>query len=196
MPKKRKVIVTQERNVRTYAELLNASKRVLEVGLREPTGSSWLFLSSIVLTAFAFEAYMNHVGAAVLSSWKHLERLPPLAKLDLLCEMLKVKLPSDKGERPQQTITTLFQFRNTLAHGRTETIRGTPKRLDPEKVDEHFRTRLLNDWEKLIKNSKFAKRARDDVNEIIKAINTALPEPREYPFTSGLAIGSATLEQT
>lgn len=76
MKKPRKAIVTRKRNVRTYAELWRASKYLLDVGVREPRGSSYQFMSSAVLTAFAFEAYMNHVGETVLSSWGGLERLP------------------------------------------------------------------------------------------------------------------------
>src|SRR5437660_3480266 len=98
--------VTRRRSVRTYAELWRASKFVLDAGRREPIGSSWQFMSSAVLTAFVFEAYVNHVGETLLSSWSQLERLPPLAKLDLLCEVLKVSLPTD--QRPRQTLTKLF----------------------------------------------------------------------------------------
>src|SRR5262245_47164042 len=162
MQKRRKAIVTQERDVRTYAELWHASRKVLEAGIREPVGSSWQFLASIVLTAFAFEAYLNHVGPTVLSSWEGLERLSVSAKLDLLCEVLKVKLPGDKSRRPKKTIAELFKFRNTLAHGRTKTIKAAPKRLNPESVDDHFSRRLLTDWERLIADSVFAKKARHD----------------------------------
>ena len=191
-PKKRKAIVTQERNVRTYAELWHASEKVLDAGMREPKGSSWQFLSSIVLTAFAFEAYLNHVGPTVLSSWQRLERLGPQAKLDLLCEVLKVQLGGE-DERPQKTITTLFKFRNTLAHGRTGTIAAPPKQVDVERVDDHFKQRLLTDWERLIKNGDFAKRARKDVEAIVMLIHAARSEPKEYPFTFGLGFGSANI---
>jgi hypothetical protein len=196
MPKKRrKAIVTQERNIRTYAELWHASKKVLEVGLREPVGSSWQFLSSLVLTAFAFEAYMNHVGIEVLSCWENLERLSPSGKLELLCEVLDVKLPGGKTKRPVQTISQLLRFRNTLAHGRSHTIKAPAKRMDPEWVDDYFKQRLLTDWEKLIKDSAFAKRARKDVEIIVKAIHAARPEPKDYPFIPGIGTGSATLEE-
>jgi hypothetical protein len=193
-PKKRKAVVTRERNVRTYAELWHASQSILDAGIRAPKGSSWQFLSSLVLTAFSFEAYLNHVGPAVLSSWERLERLSPEAKLDLLCEVLEVQLPGGPAKRPQQTIIKLFKFRNTLAHGRTETIMAAPKRIDADKVDDHFKRRLLADWEELIKNSSFAKRAREDVKVIVNLIHAARPEPKEYPFTFGLGFGSAEVE--
>jgi hypothetical protein len=74
---KRTANVYRKRDVRTYATLWNASEKVLIVGLREPKGAAWQFLSSIVLTAFAFEAYLNHIGPRVLTSWEELERLSP-----------------------------------------------------------------------------------------------------------------------
>src|SRR5262245_54462217 len=148
---KRVAIVTRERDVRTYAELWHASGCVLEVGERERLGSSFQFLSSTLLTAFAMEAYLNHVGPTVLSSWSSLERISWRAKLDLLCELLKIKLPG-KGERPLRTINELFRFRNTIAHGRTHSLEPPAERIDPKDVDEYFNQRLLTDWEKLIED--------------------------------------------
>jgi len=162
VPKKQTAIVSRDRTIHTYMELWHASECVLEDGERERPGSSFQFLSSIVLTAFALEAYLNHVGPRVLSSWDGLERSSsPLSKLDLLCEVLKVQLPG-KDRRPLQTITELFKFRNTLAHGRTEVLEPDAERIDPEHVDEYLSKRLLTDWEKLIEDASFAKRARGD----------------------------------
>src|SRR5262249_49813715 len=125
--------------------------------------------------------------------WAGLERLTPLAKLDLLCETLKVKLPG-KDKRPRQTLRRLFKFRNTLAHGRTETIDAPPQRMEVDKVDEHFGQRLLTEWEQLIRDHQFAERAREDVEAVVQAIHAARPEPKDYPFTHGIGIDSATLE--
>lgn len=93
MPNPRKALVTKERTVYMYSELWHASSCVLEAGLCNPRGSSWQFLSSIVLTAFTFEAYLNHVGPQVIACWESLERLPPQAKFELLCESLGVQFP-------------------------------------------------------------------------------------------------------
>jgi hypothetical protein len=114
VPKRADAIISQQRDVRTYAELWHASKTVLKTGVREPVGLTWQFLSSIVLTAFSFEAYMNHVGPGTLKNWGHLERLSPEAKLAVICEVLGVELPGTKGTRPQQTISKLFDFEMRL----------------------------------------------------------------------------------
>lgn len=193
MKKSRKAIVTRRQNIRTYSELWHASKVVLEKGIREPRGSSWQFMSSLILTAFSFEAYMNHIGEEILTSWGGLERLSPLSKLDLLCEVLKVELPPN-DQRPRQTLIKLFSFRNTLAHGRTHTVTAKPVRMEPDDVDDHFSRRLLTNWQQLIANDKFAKRAREDVETVVNLIHDKRAEPKDYPFTFGIGIGSASLE--
>jgi hypothetical protein len=187
----KKALVTQERALTTYAEMWHASECVLAVGIERPRGSSWQFLSSIVLTAFAFEAYLNHVGQQVVSCWTSLERLSPNAKLELLCETLKVSLPGTKGERPLQTINELFRFRNTLPHGRSETIVPKAKSVDIDDLETHRAERLLSDWERLIEDGEFAKRAREDVEAILKVLQAARPEPKEALFRFGTRSWSA-----
>jgi hypothetical protein len=145
------------------------------------------------LTAFAFEAYLNHVGPQVLSCWRSLERLSPNSKLELLCETLKVSLPGTKGERPLQTINELFRFRNTLAHGRSETIVPAPKSVDIDELEAHRDARLLSDWERLIEDCKFAERAREDVEEVLRVLQSARPEPKEALFRFGTRSWSATV---
>lgn len=191
-----KALVTKDRAVHTYAELWHASQCVLETGERERIGSSWQFLSSLVLTAFAFEAYLNHAGPAVLSSWESLEQLPPWAKLELLCDVLKVSLPGEKGERPLQTIGQLLKFRNSLAHGRSEVLKAEPTHVDVDKVDEHFRQqRLLTHWERLIESTDFAKRAREDCEIVLKLVHDARPKPKELLFAFGGSEGSAIVKE-
>jgi hypothetical protein len=189
----KKALVTQERDLHTYAELWHASECVLAAGIEHPRGSSWQFLSSIVLTAFSLEAYLNHVGPQVLSCWRSLERLSPNSKLELLCEALKVGLPGTKGERPLQTISELFRFRNTLAHGRSETIIPEPKSVDVDELEAHRTESLLSNWERLIEDYEFAKRAREDVETVLKVLQAARPEPKEALFRFGGRTWSATV---
>jgi hypothetical protein len=197
MNKPAKAVVTRQQDLNTYAELWHASACVLRVGKAEPVASSWQFLSSLVLTAFAFEAYMNHVGEKVLAAnWESSEHLPPSDKLDMICAALNVTLPGTKGERPQQTIVQLFKFRNTLAHARTETLEET-KRLDAGKVDDDFGRRLSTQWQRLIHTSDFAERAREDVEAVLTRVHDARPDPEEWRFGAfGFGSGSATLEAT
>ena len=82
MTKPKKALVTKERTIYMYSHMWLASDCVLNLGLTEQRGSTWQFLSSTLLTAFAFEAYLNHVGPTVFDRWEQHERLrnrlPPL----------------------------------------------------------------------------------------------------------------------
>lgn len=191
---KPKVVVHKERSVHTYSELWHASHCVLESGLEQPKGSTWQFLSSIVLTAFAFEAYLNHVGPKTIECWEHLDRLPPWSKFELLCETLEVKFPEGSGVRPLQTIAKLLDFRNTIAHGRSVEIKSKPKvRLADDRLDAYLEQQPLTDWERLIQNSDFAQRAREDVEAVLTKLQEARTDDKEYLFMFGMGVHGATL---
>lgn len=193
MTRPKKVLITKERKVHTYFELWRASSCVLEKGLCEAEGSSWQFLSSILLTAFAFEAYLNHAGEKVFSCWNDIDSLSPLKKFSLLSEKLSVNFPP--GKRPVSTIRELFIFRNSIAHGRSESIRPKPiESNNDDAVDQYLGKRPLADWEAKIKDSRFSKRAREDVEEILTKLHNALPQPKEHLFTFGIGSHSAKLE--
>ncbi len=192
--KPRKALVQKHRVIHMYSELWHASGCVLAAGLREPRGSSWQFLSSTVLTAFAFEAYMNHVGPCIFDCWAELERLSPWSKFELLCEELQVKIPGGVGKPPLQTIKILFEFRNTMAHGRSEEVTPSPELRDVnDKLDRYLGKKPLTDWERLIQSPDFAKRARRDVQKVLEKVHAARPDPKEPLFTSGIGSHSATL---
>ncbi len=194
MRKPRKAVVSKHRVIHMYAELWHASLCVLEKGLAEGRGSSSQFLSSAVLTAFTFEAYLNHVGPSVLTCWPQLERLPPWAKFELLRETLDEKFPCGLGERPLQTVIKLLDFRNTMAHGRSKEIAPKPELRDlNERLDHYLGQRPLADWEQLIQTGVFAQRVREDVQAVLEQLHNARPEPKEGLFTFGIGTHGATL---
>jgi hypothetical protein len=191
--KPKKARVTKERKVHTYSVLWRGSSFVLKKGLREDEGSQWQFLSSVMLTAFTFEAYLNHAGEKIFPYWKHLERLPLLEKFSLLCEELKVNFT--KGKRPYSTISELFNFRNSIAHGNSKLISKSYLRDINDSLDHHLGERLLLDWEKQIKTDEFAKRARADVEEVLKKLHVARTDPKKEPlFGYGLGSHGASWE--
>jgi hypothetical protein len=187
-----KVVITKQRAVHTYAELWQASNFVLQVGIRQPQGSACQFLSSLVLTAFAFEAYLNHIGPESLACWEELERLPPLAKLRLLAETLKVKLPWHSGKRPLQTIVKLMSFRNSIAHGRSSELKYQATR-NVNFSDRELFEPLLSDWERQSRTSAFPLRAREDVEAVLRLLQAGRKNTTDNLFTTGIGHGSASL---
>lgn len=193
MGKPSKAVVTKKNTVHMYSELWHASACVLDAGLSEERGSSWQFLSSVLLTALAFEAYLNHVGVTCFSSWSDLERLPPMSKFALLCETLKVTI-LPKGKRPMSTLVELMEFRNAMAHGRTQTMEAPPHLRDiNEKLDGYLGEMPLAHWQKLIRTSDFARRVRDDVQAILTGLHDARSAPKEALFAFGIGEAGATI---
>lgn len=80
-------------------------------------------LTAMVMAAFAFEAYLNFAGETTLPYWKEIDRIPVRSKLNVLCQ--HVGYSPSFGERPYQSLLRLWQFRNSMAHARTETLSVT-----------------------------------------------------------------------
>lgn len=194
MTKPKKATVTKERTLHMYSKMWHASDCVLKAGLAEPLGSTWQFLSSTVLTAFAFEAFLNHVGPTVFACWEQLERLPPWSKFELLCETLGVQFSNGKATRPLQTIIELLEFRNTMAHGQSIEIKPKPELRDlNDKLYAYLGELPLAHWERLVKTADFAQKARTDVQEALEKLHAALPDSKEGLFTFGIGMHSATI---
>ena len=191
MSKPRKVVITKQRTIHTYSELWHASDCLLDSGVKNPKGAQWQFLSSTMLTAFAFEAYLNHAGSATFACWEQLDHLPPLSKLALLCE--KLDLSFLKGRRPLQTVEKLLNFRNTMAHGKSAEIKAPPVMRNTENYHTAFREELLTNWEKLVQTDAFAKRAREDVETVLRKLHEARRDKKENLFTFGPGLYGANL---
>jgi len=145
------------------------------------------------MTAFAFEAYLNHAGAATFKCWDEVERLSPWSKFALLCEQLGVSFPMGAGGRPVQTVTKLLNFRNTMAHGRSQKLSSKDIECTTDNYQAELDERLLSDWEKLVQTGTFAKLCREDVGAVIGRMHDARPQPKEHLFTLGMGTARAAL---
>ena len=195
MAKLLKLKVNRQRPVHSYAELWHASYCVLDAGQKNPVGSSWQFLSSILLTAFTFEAYLNHIGPHTLEEWAAKERFPLWSKFKHLRKALGVAFESGKGARPLKTIDEMFTFRDSLAHGRSLELASDKEQSLEDFEKEHsdlIGSQLRTDWEELIRTSVFAERCREDVEVVIRALDAGRPENGDILFNSGIGSHSAT----
>jgi len=162
----------------TYAHLWQAAKSVLAVGQAVPAGSTWQFLSSILLTSFAFEAYMNHIGNVIYGKdeWgSHYDRKSPIETLELIYGKLDVHVNTKQGLDAFQTIIKLYNFRNNIAH------ENAVYRKDESSSNVHppsFIHTLIGDvpeeqWEALTSDDKFAKKVLKDIEAVVKLIHKA-----------------------
>ena len=191
---KPKVVVHKERAVHMYSELWHASDCVLKLGLKEREGSTWQFLSSIVLTAFAFEAYLNHVGPKTIEGWERFKSESLACKFARLCKELQVEFNEGPDKRPLQTIRKLFNFRNQMAHGQSVPSLSTcDVRLADDGLEAFLWRHPLTDWELQIKTSDFAQRSRDDIEAVLTKLHNARTDDKERLFEFGMEAQSATL---
>ena len=77
-------------------------------------GCYYSLLSSLLLSAFALEAYFNYVGPILEPGWKDFDRAGIWIKLRHVCALSK--LPVDTSQGDFQVIKALFDFRNDIAH--------------------------------------------------------------------------------
>jgi hypothetical protein len=191
-----KVQVLKERTINTYSELWHGLGVLLQRSKNETLGSYWLRMSSLILTAFSFEAYLNHIGQKLFACWPIFEKLvSPEDKLDIVCEKIEIDLL--KGKRPRQTVRELFKFRNDLAHGRTVTVPQKKNAICDVDLDQYFEEFFIQwplaTWEKYCSENN-AVRARDDIKQIMQLIHEKVKPENDTLFGFGMYSASASLK--
>lgn len=169
----------------------HASHVILEKAEKDPEGSFYLVMASLIFTAFMVEAYLNHIGQRIFKCWNDLEeRLSPKSKLNLIAE--KLGLVTNYQRRPYQTLSELFKFRNSVAHGKSVSLKSDNQiRLVDDTVDKYMHEFLETQWEKYC-TSENAKRALEDMETVIREVHNAAGM-RDFPFNFGMQSSSLTL---
>lgn len=176
-----------EREVRTFADLAHGANVLIMKTEQDPKGSYYTTMSSLLLTAFTFEAYLNHLGDKTIKFWEEIEPIKVMDKYSVLCKELGIN--SDYSRRPYQTLRALFKFRNSIAHGKSKILKETkavnwqddPHTHEPRTESEEY-CELDN-----------AKRAKEDISEVIKELHIAAGLGN-YPFMHGMTISSISLK--
>jgi hypothetical protein len=91
-----------------------------------------------------------------------------------------------------QMVGKLVRFRNSLAHGKTHTLKPKDELHSASAdIDKLFWDRPMTDWEKLCTH-QFATSARVQVEALIRQIHSAANITDEAPFVHGFGFHSAT----
>lgn len=161
---------------KTYTALFHTGWHLLDMAERHETGSLLNLQAAIVFFAFAFEAYLNHVGEEEIEFWSEIDRISYFKKLTVL----QKHLGFDKAKPSFQTVNELFDIRNNFAHGRTvkKTIVKTSKKPNPA-----FDAWNLLPREQLTKES--VSRYYNDVKASIELINASRTEPDKLLWNEG-----------
>lgn len=175
------------REVRTFVDLNHGSKVLLDKSLEEPKGSYYTTMGALLLRAFTFEAYLNHLGSQKFNFWTEIESIKVLDKYAVLCKHLAIT--PNFSKRPYQTLGTLFKFRNAIAHGKS-TILEEEKEVS-SRSQRHAHTPKAH-WEEYCTEDN-ASRAEKDVTAVIKELHVAAGLG-DYPFIHGVGVGSLSLK--
>jgi len=114
---KNKARIEVKCKVKTFCDLSNGAYVLLEKSKENIEGSYYTTMASILFSAFTFEAFLNHLGSKKIKFWEEIESISVTNKYAVLCKAFGVT--PQLGVRPYQTIKSLFQFRNAIAHGKS-----------------------------------------------------------------------------
>jgi hypothetical protein len=175
------------REVRTFVDLAHGADVLIMKTEQEQKGSYYTTMSALLLTAFTFEAYLNHLGEKTIKFWEEIEPIKVMDKYSAHCKNLD--LNPDFSKRPYQTLKSLFKFRNSIAHGKSQILQETK---EVSSQDDHHLHSLKTYWEEysILEN---AKRAKEDVEQIIVELHKAAGLG-DYPFIHGAAMGSLSIK--
>jgi hypothetical protein len=174
------------REVRTFVDLDHGANVLLLKASEDERGSYYTVMGGLLLTAFTFEAYLNHLGNKIFPYWEEIEAIRVMDKYSVLTKHFRIA--PDFSRRPHQTLRSLFKFRNAIAHGKSQVLNET-KQVAANADPHDFLPRA--DWEEYCTLAN-AKRAREDVRKIIEELHLAAGEG-DCPFIHGVGIGSLSL---
>lgn len=171
--------VTHDGIIKTYAVLWHTAWHLLETAKEQQDGRLLNLQAASVFYAFAFEAYLNHVGLEETLFRDEVERISRARKLRLIGTHLHVTF--DTGAKPFETIDTLFKLRDTLAHGHTMPI-TTFYETDSE--PDHMASWRLLEWETL--TIEKVDGYSGSVKEAVEIINHARAHPDSELWNEGI----------
>ena len=130
-------------------------------------------LVGLVFAAFSVEAMLNHFGDKLFDVWDELEVLSPVSKIKVIFDRLKMSY--EPGKDPIQITEKLFKFRNSVAHGKTQTTSGktlVSADVDHDKIVTNIEEYCPTKWDDFY-TVRNLKRALDAAQEICNSIESA-----------------------
>ncbi|MCD8523047.1 MAG: hypothetical protein LRY66_11320 [Saccharospirillaceae bacterium] len=176
------IVKESNREVKTFVELMHGADSMLDKALGGIEGRYYCVMSSLILCAFSFEAYMNHLGVKHRDLWTKDERLSVLKKYERLCRHLGIEKP-DFGQGDDQRLKQLFCYRDTMAHGETHDLE---LKKPVKKASDDMSYTLRTDWENFT-SLPMAEKCLASAKGIINRMNEAAGLG-EYAFEFGVEV--------
>jgi len=180
-------VFSGEREVRTFVDLSHGADVMLTFAKESERGSYYTAMSSLLLRAFTFEAYLNHLGSKKAEFWPEIDSIRVMDKYAVLCKMLSVS--PDFSRRPYQTVGLLFKFRNSIAHGKSVVLKNSK---DVSADDDPYQHIPRATWEEY-GTTENAERAKEDISAMIVELHKAAGLG-DYPFVHGVGIASMSVK--
>jgi len=73
-------IYSAKREVRTFVDLDHGASALIGKSEQDQKGSYYTHMGALLLLAFTFEAYLNHLGNLTFAFWPRIERLRVVEK--------------------------------------------------------------------------------------------------------------------
>ena len=175
----KKVFVSGRGKVTTYGWMYKSAKFALENAEKSKKGQFFNVMSSLIFCAFMIEAYFNHLGNERFDAWDNIER--KLSKRGKLKKILAdLHLSVGYQSRPYSSILEVFDFRDTLAHGKTETVeKGFEADFEHATSGQIM---ILNDWMEFC-TLENARRTFEDATHVVEKLHKAAGLGK-HPFLS------------
>jgi hypothetical protein len=175
------------RDIVAYSDLWHTADVLLSQASKVEIGRTHIIRASLVFRAFAFEAFLLHVGKKLFSENNDYLYFPIKNKLIYIDQ--KYSMEINLGVRPFQTITILFDKRDKLAHAKDDKIINNYATNYGNSAEKHYEKRLKTDIENycIIENAIIAK---EDARRCIETIADRVGIDKIELFRMGMESGS------
>jgi hypothetical protein len=151
------------------------SWHALDIAKKSAEGQFFDYMTSMLFAAFCLEAYFNHLGELRIKYWRKIDRIRFEDKFEILAQIVNLQI--DWSCRPLQTFKEIIEFRNKIAHARTEYLVEETEQYLAEAEDPKL---PQSKWKEKI-NLENAQRFFDDTEKIIRQLHTLAGFKRD-PF--------------
>jgi hypothetical protein len=188
MTPKKKYRIQAHATTKTYVSCWIAARRALDIARQKQAGNLYFRMMAGVFCAFTIEAFLNHLGQRRIPEWKAFERkLGPREKLLMLRTTLHLSF--DPSRRPFQTLHDILKLRDSLAHGKTETVSNNREVRDPDDPSANYPE---PDWKRLCEPTSLTRMVQD-AEAMVRALHSKAGY-KSNPFLSPGSTWSSTSE--
>lgn len=86
---KKNAVYEKTREVYTFVGLMDGADILIKNAEHQLEGNFFKTMNALLLTAFTFEAYLNHLGDKTFIFWKEIETVKVLDKYVIICKILR-----------------------------------------------------------------------------------------------------------